>query len=122
EHALDVRVLALLGVELEPAGDLRVLGGELGAGLAEEGQLGVVVGQQVVVHEPSPRTWKDRLLRSSTESKVTGSGSGSTLSIASIRNFTARSSSRPGSSVTTTPARRGSNRVIATWSAFLRRT
>ena len=50
EQPFDVRVLALVGVEQEPAGDLRVLRGELGSHLAEEGQLAVVVGQEVVVH------------------------------------------------------------------------
>lgn len=50
EHALDVRVFALIGLDEEARGDLGVLAGKFRAHLAQEGQLAFVVEQQIVTH------------------------------------------------------------------------
>src|SRR5262249_40489190 len=58
DEALDVRVLAAIGVEREPAGDLRVLGGELAAQLAEIAELALEVRAQLLAHfRPRPPAW-----------------------------------------------------------------
>ncbi len=57
EEALDVRVLALVRLELQAGRDLRVLVRELGPHLAKEAQLALVVLQEVAAHH-SPFTAK----------------------------------------------------------------
>ena len=54
EQALDVRILALVGLELQPRGDLGIPPGELRAHTAEERQLTLVVVQQIVTHRRLP--------------------------------------------------------------------
>ncbi len=54
QQPLDVRVRALEALEAEPGGDLRELGRELRARLANELQLAVVVLEQARVHGVSP--------------------------------------------------------------------
>ena len=55
-EALDVRVFAAVGLQLEPRRHLRILGGELSAHLAEEGQLAFVVTQQFIAHGRRPQS------------------------------------------------------------------
>ena len=50
EHTLDMRVFALIGLEHEAGGYLGILGGELDAHLAQEGEFALVVEQQVIPH------------------------------------------------------------------------
>ena len=50
DQPLDVRILALAALEQQPAGDLRVLLGELRRHPADERQLAFVVGEQLVPH------------------------------------------------------------------------
>src|SRR4051812_46625909 len=60
EHALDVRVLALAGLEVEPRRDLGILLREARAHAAQERQLALVVLQQLVIrhrHPPAP-SWR----------------------------------------------------------------
>src|SRR5262249_15606340 len=56
-EAFDVRIfaLALCGIQLQTAGDLRILGGELRSQLAEVIQLIRVVDQEIVTHRDRPR-------------------------------------------------------------------
>ena len=54
EQALDVRVGALVGLEQQARRDLGVALGEGGAGTAEEGELLLVVSEQLVTHRPLP--------------------------------------------------------------------
>ncbi len=102
-------------------GDLRVLLGELGPHLPEEGELAFVVAEELVAHH-SPFTRNSPLPIWSRVSNETGSGAGSTFSRASIRNFRERPGPGSGSTVTTTPSRRGSNvsRTRSTDAAQLR--
>ena len=57
EKPFDVRVLALVRLELQAGRDLRVLVGELGPHLAQEAQLALVVLQEIAAHQ-SPLTAK----------------------------------------------------------------
>ena len=54
QQPLDVRVLALIGLEVEAGGDLGILLAELRAHLAQERQLPLVVEKQVVAHPIRP--------------------------------------------------------------------
>jgi hypothetical protein len=54
DHALDMRIFAAARLQLQARGDLRIFLGELGAHLAEERQLALVVGEQLIAHEFRP--------------------------------------------------------------------
>ena len=56
DQPIDVRVRALVLVESEAAGNLRMIAGELGAELADEAQLALVIGEQLVRHQSAPCT------------------------------------------------------------------
>src|SRR4030095_10312796 len=97
EEALDVRVLALRGLELKPRRDLRVPRGELRTEAPEVGELPLVVEQQVVAHVALAQplaaasvscTSYSPLAISSTVSKTTSSRPGSITSTASTTNRT----------------------------------
>src|SRR5690606_12011218 len=48
DQTLDVRILAAVGRDQQPSGDLRVTLGELAPVATQEGELALVVGQQVL--------------------------------------------------------------------------
>src|SRR5713101_8025022 len=112
DQPLDVRVFALVGLDHEAGGYFRVLLRKIRAHLAQEGQLPLVVSQQVVAHQSS-RTEYWPLSSCIMVSNVIGSGAGSTFKRASMRKRIKRSLSRRGSSVTVTSSNRGSKRRMA---------
>ncbi len=86
DQPLDVRVFDRVGTKPQPAGDLRMRLGELGAETADEGQLAIVIGEQFVAHHAVPFTSTVPVAGSNDESNTTGSGAGSAYIIASMRN------------------------------------
>src|SRR5262249_31478223 len=109
-EALDVRVLADVGAEAQPAGDLGVGLRELRGQAADVRQLAVVVGQQLVAHQLTPLTSTSPVPGRTVESKTTGSGAGAACSRASMRKRRVRSSgSLLVRSCTLTVLKRGSN-------------
>src|SRR5262249_4950298 len=111
EQPLHVRILAAIGLELEPACDLRVPLRELRAGLAQVAELPLVVGEQLVRgHQGPPCTTYCWVGSCRTVSKATGSGAGSTRSHPSTLKRRARSWFAPAWSprVTRSRSSRGS--------------
>ena len=87
--------------------------GELGAQAADEGQLAIVVGEQLVAHRPVPLTSTLPVAGCNAESNTTGSGAGSACSMASMRNRSVRSSGSALPSISTlTSGNRGSKSRI----------
>jgi hypothetical protein len=50
-HPLYVRIFALVRLEQEPGSDLGIFLGKLASQLAQEGQLSLVISQELVAHQ-----------------------------------------------------------------------
>src|SRR5262245_47281922 len=95
EQSFDIRVRDVETTEAETARDLRILGGELGAYLAHELELALVVLQQARVHQdvasrPGSVTATLPVSRSISVRRNISSGNGCAHSCAVISNVTVR--------------------------------
>src|SRR5215510_8368318 len=113
DQALNVGILALVCFEQQAAGDLGVFYGKLRPNLPQKAQLTLIICEEVIRHQSCPCTTYSWVFSRKTASNVTGSGAGSTRSIASMRKRNIRSGSRGGSRVTRTRSNLGSNVAIA---------
>lgn len=102
------RIVGLVGTEPQPAGNLRVLAGELDALLSKVGELPHVVAQEGIAHLPP--SWRmNRPEPAANDARTrTGSVSRPTVSLASITSLRGSRGVIPGSTLTFTSLRRGS--------------
>ncbi len=84
DEPFDVRIFAGVGLQQQAPGHLGILLRELAGHLADELQLALVVGQQLVDHAFPPETARRRDSRNRATSKVTGSSAGPIRRNASI--------------------------------------
>ena len=84
DEAFDVRIFAGIGLQQQAAGHLGIFFRELAGHLADELQLALVVGQQLVDHAFPPETAMRRDSRYRATSNVTGSSAGPIRRNASI--------------------------------------